>query len=185
MINYSSLIRVLLFGVAVTSAQAAEIYRWVDAQGLPHFTHRPVEGAERISLDRIPVADLHTGSDLSGEDKSGPESRGGSGPAAPTDAFRIRLLYPSDQQMVWADDRTLQVAAAIEPPLASGSGLRIAVSIGGERRAVTNRSRLAIDDVDRGSHEIRVELIDPSGKVIARTDPVTVHVKQHHLGTPE
>lgn len=165
-------------------ARAAEIYRWTDAQGVPHYANRPRPGAERVELDPISVVDPGRDAGPPVLDSAPPPGARDPAPPARGADVRLRIVQPADGETLWLDDRRLQVVTAVEPPPAQGRNLRIAVFIDGERRAVAPsgaaRHRLVIEDVDRGTRALHAELIDARGQVVAGSGQSTVYVKQHH-----
>ncbi|CAN5185906.1 hypothetical protein BH24PSE2_BH24PSE2_10040 [soil metagenome] len=45
----------LIVSFAMTTAAAAEVYRWIDAEGQVHFSDTPVRDAERLQIDSEPT----------------------------------------------------------------------------------------------------------------------------------
>jgi hypothetical protein len=96
---------------------------------------------------------------------------------------RVAITSPADDEAVWNDDLLVQVSVAVEPALRQEH--RIAILLDGERVAETgNAGTLRLQNVYRGTHALEALVEDRSGRTIARSTPVTFHMKQHSILNP-
>lgn len=63
--RYSTVIAFVLLAGLVTGAHAENIWKWVDAQGVPHYSDRPVPGAVLIKSLDADTADSSAAADNS------------------------------------------------------------------------------------------------------------------------
>ena len=160
-------------------AQAA--YRWVDEDGVVHFSDRPEPGAERIELL---------------------QDRPASGPSVPppSSAFTRRndpppdvepddqpfsyesltIASPGAEETLWNIEGVLNVTLNLQPSLQRGH--RVRVYFDGEEALTTNRSYFQVREVYRGVHNLQVEVVDGSGQLMIRSQPNRFYVQQNAIG---
>lgn len=174
---------VLMVGacLSVSLAQATPVYRSVDAQGNVTYSDRPV--GERVEVE--PVTTVPS--------LSSPETpeRAPAGVVPRTEAPRTFTPYDRLHITAPADESTLptgaagdtQVSVALSPELHEGHRLRLLVD--GEMRGAAQRATtFRLNDLVRGEHTLRVELIDAEGRVRQRSAPVTLYVHRASVYLP-
>ena len=170
-------------GACLCLAWSAEVYRWIDEQGVEHFSGQQRPGAQRMIVEPRSTVDM-----------SVPQEYLPVAPQPEADTpttvvvedvpdYRVRIANLIDGDTVWNDARQLDLDLAIEPPLAVSLGHRIDVYVDGELRAPGIRSsRVRLTDIDRGEHTLQARVVDAEGRTIARTAQLTIYHKQHSLG---
>jgi hypothetical protein len=170
----AALVLLALSGSAV--AQATTTYRWVDPQGVVHYSDTPHPGAQVIQLPSAqtyrapppPVAPK-AASGATQEDAASPYQSCGISEPAPEvslfapDAVRISVavapgLRPGDQVVVTVDGAVLE-------PTAGGLQYQVAAP-------------------DRGPHSVTAMVREPDGKPVCRAVPVTFYVQRPSLLSP-
>ncbi len=157
---------------------AATIYKRELPDGTVIYSDQPHPGAHILSPSAPQTVDPY---------RPPPQTPRTSGRAQSTPAAvtyqRVAITSPADDESVWNDDRLLQVSVAVEPALQREH--RIAVLLDGERVAETDSpGMLRLQNVYRGSHSLEAVVEDRFGRVIARSTPITFHMKQHSLLNP-
>ena len=162
-----------LLGLFLAAAATADVWRWVDANGVVHFSDTPVEGAERIDVSessRTTGARVYT---------PPPQIAPGADPAPEVqEEFRYESLAvtsPAAEETLWNIEGTLSVSLALTPGLQSGHQVR--VYFNGQARMVNNTS-FTINEVYRGVHNIQAEVLDETGKLMIRSQPNRFYVQQ-------
>lgn len=164
-----------LLAVAV-SATAGEAYRWVDSDGVVHYSDRPQEGAEVVELDE------NTTSVRRPQRSSSSSRTTSSATAASTDASAsvryesIEIASPGAEETLWNIEGVLSVALAVKPGLQPGHQVR--VYFDGKPRIVQS-TNFEIEDVFRGVHNLQAEVIDETGKMLIRSQPSRFYVQQN------
>jgi len=158
-------------------ALADGAYTWVDEDGVVHFSDVPVEGAEVVNISEYSRT---TGASLT---RARPENRNtGDDAATPAPAFRyesISVAVPGAEETLWNIEGTLNVTVQVEPPLQSGHQVR--AYFDGESRTVGSTS-FTITEVYRGVHNLQVEVIDSTGKLMIRSVTNRFYVQQNTVG---
>jgi Domain of unknown function (DUF4124) len=150
-------IAALLSMLVVLSAGAAEMWRWKDADGVMHYSDRPVPGAERI--------DVRSSQKSTGEfTPNAPE------PVAPLETAATRytrcaVASPVNDQ-VFNAVRTVAVSLAIEPGLSSDHQLQVILNgspyTGWPKDALSH----TLENMNRGSYTLSARVLDENGRAL-------------------
>ena len=164
--------------LAFPLAFADGAYKWVDEDGVVHYSDVPVEGAEIVNLSEYSRS---TGARIARPRAAQQEADA----AAPEDTgpFRYESLTvtsPGAEETLWNIEGTLSVSLALTPSLQAGHQVR--VYFDGEPRMVPGTS-FTLDEVWRGVHNIQAEVIDETGKLMIRSRPNRFYVQQNTVIT--
>lgn len=153
---------------------AAEVYTYLDAEGNRVFTDRPHSGNAK-RLEMAPTNAL-------------PMSRPSS-PVAPDDSVTVsapsyqmlRILVPEPDAAVQnGSSGDLIVTATSEPGLLPGHNYRLLVD--GQQVLEPSRSPVfPVTNLDRGTHQLSVEIVDEAGRTLERTPNQPVHILRTSL----
>ena len=145
------------------TAASAEIFRWVDPDGAIHYSDRPQPGAETVGL--APKSD-----------KQVPAAGSTDAPLlGPYQGFEI--VSPETNQTVRQDAGKLPVSLIVDPPLLAGHLLELVVD--GAPVSVDQAStQLTLTGLTYGSHRAQAQIRDAQGTVVARTAPVSFHLRK-------
>ena len=163
----------VLVGLLAAASVMAEAYRWVDEDGIVHYSDRPQPGAERVNLSEY---SRNTGARLYRER---PRSNTADEESASDEPFRYESLSissPGAEETLWNIEGTLNVSLSLSPGLQSGHQVR--AYFNGERRLVSGTS-FTINEVYRGVHNIQVEVIDQTGRLMIRSTTNRFYVQQN------
>lgn len=163
----------ILAGLLAASLAAADgAWKWTDENGVVHYSDVPVEGAERVDISEYNRA---TGARLT---RSSP-AQNETDDAEPQGPFRyesITINSPGAEETLWNIEGILNVSISLSPGLQSGHQLR--VYFDGEPRMVSG-TNFQIEEVWRGVHNLQVEVIDATGKLMIRSQPNRFYVQQN------
>lgn len=160
-----------LFAAAAAAAQQ-QAYRWVDEDGVVHFSDRPREGAEVVQLPSPNVATLRRA-------QRAPATSGDAADETEEPAVgytSIEIVSPRAEETLWNIEGVLNVSVALQPGLQPGHQVR--AYFDGEMRPVSGTS-FQLQEVWRGVHNIQVEVVDATGKVMIRSQPSRFYVQQN------
>jgi hypothetical protein len=154
----------------------AQAYKWVDDDGVVHYSDRPREGAERVVLPKSPPRPAQT----QAPSRTVTQSTADTEPAPA--AFRyesITFNSPAAEETLWNIESVLNVSLSIEPALQTGHQVR--VYFDGEPRMVSGAS-FQIEGVYRGIHNLQAEIVDQTGKLMIRSRANRFYVQQNAIG---
>lgn len=161
----------LLLGLPHLAAQAG-VYTYIDADGNRVFTDQPQsDNAERIELapsNAMRPAEV-------APPLAPPETL----PKEPSYQV-LRILVPEPDATIREMTGNLIVSATVEPGLHAGHNFRLIMD--GKPASEAGRSPVfPLENVDRGTHQISVEIIDAHGRIVERTPSQPFHMKRISL----
>jgi hypothetical protein len=166
---------VALAGLLAVSPVLAEAYKWVDEDGITHYSDIPREGAEVIELSeytRKTGARLYRAPPrIADQATTVPQDQDG-----PFNYESLSVASPGPEETLWNIEGVLNVSLALSPGLQSGHQVR--VYFDGQPRAVSGMS-FQIEEVWRGEHSIQAEVVDSTGRPLIRSTINRFYVQQN------
>lgn len=171
--------RLFLAFITLIAAGAvmAQAYKWVDEDGVVHYSDRPQEGAERVQLpsDNARPRPVPTPRAVAPRQE---ESQ--SEPAAPFRYDTLIISSPAAEETLWNLEGVLNVTLDLRPGLQPGHQVR--VYFDGESRMMSGTS-FQIEEVYRGVHNLQAEVVDDTGKLMIRSLPNRFYVQQNSIAS--
>ena len=149
---------------------AADVFTYVDAQGNRVFTDQPGTG----NAKRVPMAPSNR---MSANPTGAAPVIAGKKTATPPPFHydMLRVLIPEPDATVRSSAGELIVSVTSEPGLQRGHRYRLLVD--GQPTSEPGRSPVfALNNLDRGSHNLSVEIIDEQGRTVERTANQPFHM---------
>jgi len=176
-------IRVLLLlgCLFALSSQAQEskraLWTWTDANGVTHFSDRPVPGARKVEIaTSIPPA----------PQVATPEPTSGAAGRSEAAAFTYQSLeiwQPQQDASFFGADVAVEVRIRSEPDLATGHTQRLYLD-GKLIEAANNAESYTLTNLPRGAHSISAVIFDERGNERIRSQPRVFHVRQPTINAP-
>lgn len=170
------LVPLLVVSMAVSWAASAQaVWKYVDSQGVTHYTDQPVAGAQKIELRSGNAA---TAAEATAQSSNGPAStRTRNQPLYQL----FQIIRPTDQESVVNTGGLVQVSMELSPGLTTGHS--IALFLDGQQVKDYPASALGYDlqNVERGTHTLVGAIIDENDRRVAETSKVTFFVKQKSI----
>ena len=176
-------IRVLLLlgCLFALSSQAQEstraLWTWTDANGVTHFSDRPVPGARKVEITTsIPTP----------PQVATPEPASAATGRSEADAFAYRSLeiwQPQQDASFFGADVAVEVRIRSEPELATGHTQRLYLD-GKLIEAANNAETYTLTNLPRGAHSISAVIFDERGNERIRSQPRVFHVRQPTINAP-
>ena len=165
----------ILVGMLVAvMALADEAWKWTDENGVVHYSDVPIDGAELVNLSKYSRT---TGATIARGRSASSSRRDEAEIAAPEFSYEsLSIAAPAAEETLWNIAGTLTVTVSVSPALQSGHQLR--AYFDGEMRTVGG-TRFTIDEVYRGVHNLQVEVIDSTGKLMIRSQTNRFYVQQN------
>ncbi|WP_085581800.1 MULTISPECIES: DUF4124 domain-containing protein [unclassified Pseudomonas] len=153
---------------------SAEVFTYTDAQGNRVYTDQPRGNAKRVQLttsNRMPAT------------SAGNPSSSTKNPAPEPPAFRydmLRVLIPEPDATIRSSAGELIVSVTSEPGLQPGHRYRLLLD--GQATGEPGPSPVfPLSDIDRGSHNLSVEILDGQGRTVERTANQPFHMQRISL----
>ncbi|MBX3702151.1 MAG: DUF4124 domain-containing protein [Steroidobacteraceae bacterium] len=173
--------RILLLLAGLTLSLAAmpqEIYRWVDKDGVVHYSDQPgAPGAKRVEVI-LPNSYEPEPSDL------GVGAQGGWQPEPEVSPYTsLVIVQPTHDQVFFGGDTAVTVAANLGGTLRPGHTL--VFFLNGSRRDTDAGGNLTLTSVERGTHLLRASVLDQNGNMVISSAQIAFHVRQPSINTPQ
>lgn len=172
---------VVLLGAGAVLAQA---YKWVDEDGVVHYSDRPQPGAEQVELPKSPPQSRAPATMSTNRFGSSNDAAAADPPARQEPPFRyesLTIASPAAEETLWNIEGVLNVSLDLQPALQPGH--RVRVYFDGEPQLVSGTT-FQLEEVYRGVHNLQAEVLDQSGKLMIRSVPNRFYVQQSSIAAP-
>lgn len=165
---------ILLAALLSPTAVSQEIYRWVDKNGVVHYSDQPGPGAERVTITGTVVRQPEPEETpaLYQSDRREP-------PAASVRSLSISS--PAMDEAFFGSDASVPVALDLDGELQPGQ--EVALFLDGRRVPMDGLST-TLTGVGRGAHFLRAAVLDESGNPVITSQQIAFHVRQASTATP-
>lgn len=170
----------LFIGIAtlvVAGAVFGQAYKWVDKEGIVHYSDRPAPGAERIQLPSTKPSSRPYSRSVASSTSVARQAK----PAEKEKPFSYESLTftaPVAEETLWNIEGVLNVSLDLRPALQPGHRVRIFVD--GTPRMVRGTS-FQLDEVYRGVHNLQAEVLDNTGKMMIRSQTNRFYVQKNTI----
>jgi hypothetical protein len=167
--------RLLALGLVATfAAHAAVVYKWVDGDGVVHYSDQPVPGSEKIVTSAAPG---RMGTVAVAPPPPGQQARQRP-PAAPA-VFAI--LSPNAEQTFVNEPVPVRLDLQPEP----SEDAVLSWSLNGQVLAGQSGSQFTLPNLPRGAYNLSATLVDPNTRQAISSTSVTFYVQQPSLLSPQ
>jgi hypothetical protein len=159
------------------SASAATIYKWVDENGVVHYSDQPNPGAKPVEVEGA--------QSYGGNSQPAPvTSTRSATPGAEPPAYSECVLYQPENDETFPNTSVVSGSIRMTPPLQVGH--RITIMMDGRRQtnAAVTPTGFTLTEVERGTHTLSFAIDDGAGKTLCQSGSVTIHVRQPSLLSP-
>lgn len=168
----------LIFFFSSTATAETKIYHWVDEQGRNYFsdTAAPGRNVEELSISNQNL--LFNNAAQAQEAKQQNKVAGETQEKAKQPlVYQASISFPQDNSAIRSNDGSLEIHVTTLPEKESKQKLQLYLdgrAIGAPQISSTIRAL----NIDRGTHQAQVYLLDENGKLLAKTQIVTLHLQR-------
>ncbi len=161
--------------LCATQLVSAAVYTYIDANGERVFTDKPPTN------QRTEIINIAPPNQIAPPPAMQPPPVYQADPEPLAVQYQVlRILIPEPNATLRANDRKLIVTVSSEPALLEGHHYRLILD--GKPVAEPSRSPVfPLDEMDRGTHQLAVEIINQQGAVLERTPSQPFHLRQSTL----
>ncbi|HZF25045.1 MAG TPA: DUF4124 domain-containing protein [Steroidobacteraceae bacterium] len=171
-------ISLIAIGVLLAASAFATTYKWVDKNGVTHYSDTPAPGAVVVDLQSAQTFEATTPAATTG-------GRTATGPAAEQAAYtKLDLWRPENEETFQNTGGEVTARLRIEPDLRRAH--TIWLYLDGKRvdGLAGAGDSFTLRDVVRGTHTLVAVVTDPSGKQLISSQTVTFYMHQASVQSP-
>ena len=152
----------------------SKVYTWVDEDGKTHFSDHAQPGTKEVVLqDTNLVSDDRKVAEkpVSAESPPVVEEK------KKAILYQISILSPKNDVAIRANDGSFSVNVAINPKLEEEHMFQLYIDnmkVGAPQSSTT----MLAENVDRGTHQVQVFLMDKKETIVAKTKIISVHLQR-------
>jgi len=173
--------------LAASPLGAKDVYRWVDGDGVTHFSDQPSPGAQKIPLKGAPkpgsISQTYTPPISTA--RSG-ESEGVQNTAADAANFRYTSCAISNPVQDETFNNTDAIGVGLDLAPGIRPGHRVQVQLNGQpvKEWPETSTSFLLSGLARGSYSLTATVLGPDGAQLCSAAPIGFHVLQPSLLTP-
>lgn len=168
----------LLAFFAIPAFAAQTVWKWVDEQGVTHYSDRPVPGATKVDISSSNQVDASARTPSS--PSSTPQSDTQSGPV-----YRnFEIWKPADGETIINTGGQVTVNIRVDPPLQPGHELFLYLDGRLVEGHPPNASTYELKEAPRGAHSLVAVINNQRGERVQETAPVHFFVRQESIANP-
>ncbi|HEY0939026.1 MAG TPA: DUF4124 domain-containing protein [Steroidobacter sp.] len=165
----------VLLALAVPAFAGQTVYKWVDDQGVTHYSDQPVAGAEKVELS-------------GGTKRASTPAPTYSPPAREVTTkgpvySRFVVESPQQDQAIINTGGVVRVSLASTPAINSGHVVSLYLD-GSPVEGYSGAMSHELTNVPRGTHTVKAVVSTQQGQKIQETPVVTFHVRQESAAQP-
>ena len=164
-----------LLSLACSVTLATTIYKWVDENGVIHYSDQPHENAEKLQVEGAQTYSA-----------GAPAVRGPAAPAQSSAANTYRgcaIVQPVDQQNL-SNAESVMIRVVADPMPRGGDRVYITMDGLGLNGTQPTGSSFNVTSIDRGEHTVQAQIRGNDDAVLCQTPAVTFYVQQRTLFSP-
>ncbi|HEX4051346.1 MAG TPA: DUF4124 domain-containing protein [Steroidobacteraceae bacterium] len=150
------------------------LYRWVDAQGVIHFSDTPQPGAQKI---QVSPAQTFPSTHVAGGGETAP-------PSAQQVYQACEIAQPNAEQSFYAPE-VIGISVRLTPDLRPGDQLALSVDGHGISSIEGSALDFELPMPDRGAHMLQAVVRDAEGHTLCSSTSITIYVQRPSLLAPQ
>ncbi|MFP3874950.1 MAG: DUF4124 domain-containing protein [Thiohalophilus sp.] len=170
--NKYCLILLLLFTLPAVAAD--KIYKKVNPDGSVEYSDEPFEGSEEMPSKRIPSMSFEKSPDIDFQSPARDDQDADA-------SYEVSVTSPANDESIRDNTGNVTLQGRVAPGLRGGHSLRWILD--GEALDDSGSS-VQLSNVDRGTHTVKLEVVDNDGEVLAASSSVTFHLLRHSAIPP-
>ena len=146
------------------SAASTKVYVWRNADGVLVYSDSPKPGAEEVEVKESNK--MSSSIDTSILDIN---------PKAIEEKYQVEISQPANNATVRDNTGSVYVSGRIKPIFKQGLKIQLLLDNQPYEKPQSH-SMFVLRNIDRGEHQLKMDLIDDKGKIIASSEPITFYM---------
>jgi len=153
--------------IALNTSAQADIYKSVNDEGVIEYSDQPRDGAEKIKVKNPQSITLPKGADVFTSDNPSTNAT----TEGEATYQRVTITQPANDSAFNSGNGLVSVSSETTPALQPGHSLQLVMD--GTPYNSNQSGSFGLSNVDRGTHQLQVNVIDSAGKTITSSDITT------------
>ena len=170
---YLLLLSTSLYLLSSLANAETKIYHWVDEDGKVHYSDTAIPGTEQLEVKEFNVVSTE---DEVKSDAISSQLLLDSDEDEVID-YQATITSPEDDAAIRSNEGTINIHVDIAPEKENKQTLQLYLDgkkLGSPQISPTIRAQ----NIDRGTHQVQIALLDEDGKTLTKTQVVTVHLQR-------
>ena len=164
-----------LMSLMCTVAFSATVYRWVDENGVTHYSDQPHENAEKVHVAAPQTFQAPPAPRVPAQNAQ---------PARPSSpAYQCQVVAPANDD-TFPNAQSVSTSVQVAPALQNGDQVFLLMDGARVSGFPTQGGSFTISPIDRGQHTLQAVVQDSSGKVLCQSPNVSFTVLQPSVLNP-
>lgn len=176
------LLLAMLAAPALVSAQT--VWKWVDDNGVTHYSDRPVPGATKMELSAGSRGTSESTPQSPPPSPSLPPPRSNAQQERASAYRRLRITKPAPEESIVNTGGVVQVTVQIDPALRPEHEVHLYLDGQRAQNATGGDSSFVLAEVPRGEHTLTAVITDRRGNRVLESERVTFYVRQASIANP-
>lgn len=165
----------ILFCFVVSGLAQAQVYRSVGKDGSVTFSDQPSDGAVKVQVKKLET--------IKSVDTPVPPSSSTGQQAQQNIYTGISITSPADDQAIRENAGNLSVSVSVTPGLKPSH--KLVLYLDGKKYSTGTADSFSLHNIDRGTHQLRVAVVDNGGHQLIDSKSVTFHMLRHSVLMPK
>jgi hypothetical protein len=170
-----ALVFTLMCIAVLAAANAATIYKWVDENGVTHYSDQPHPGAQKIQVQAVQTYKAPA-------ERAPAVTARRSAPAGPV--YSACVVSRPTSEEVFLNTQTVPASVHVDPGLRAGDRLAVLLDGALVPANIPLDSEFMLTSVFRGAHSLAVRVEDSTGAVVCQSPSVMFNVRQPSVLAP-
>jgi hypothetical protein len=170
-----TLMCIIVAAAAVAATSSSAVYKWVDENGVTHYSDQPHPGAQKI---QVQAAQTYK---APGQRAATVVPRNRPSGAQPYTTCVVSR--PTSQEM-FQNTQSVPASVHVEPDLRAGDRVSVLLDGAAVQSDIPVDSEFELNSVYRGAHSLAVKVEDSTGAVVCQSASVPFNVRQSSLLAP-
>lgn len=162
-------------GAAHAATESATVYYWTDANGVMHFSDTPVAGktmqTKQIDIANPPAINPNPVPQASDTNTQANQQA--------VIAYSLSITSPLAEETIRSNEGKIRVQSQLSPALPDNEPVNLFLNVDSTRYPCnTTALSCQADNIVRGAHQLKTELVDQSGKILASSESITIYLHQ-------
>ncbi len=161
----TALLAIVTATLSVSTTAQTNVYKSINKEGIVEYSDQPSKGSEEIKVKNPQSVTLPKGADVfkSSESDQGTDSN--------NTYQSIVITQPAHDSAFNSGSGQVSISSETSPSLNNNHSIQLVVD--GTTYNSNKSGSFSLSNVDRGTHQVQVNVIDEAGKVLISSDMTT------------